>query len=157
MSRWPSESEEFDQLVESIMMRLDEEDRRIYSRKVVEEFKNPSNVGTIEDCDGHGLADGLCNDTMEIYLKLDGDSIAKCSFVTDGCGATIACGSRLTRMVTGKTTAEAAAVSPKELIKLLDGLPDDHVHCASLAVIALRNAIRACGGARTVRTGGDAR
>jgi len=157
MSHQPNESDELDQLVESIMMRLEEEDSRTYSRKVIEEFRSPSNVGIIEDCDGHGLADGLCNDTMEIYLKLDGDNIAKCSFITDGCGATIACGSRLTRMVTGKTLAQAATVSPKEIIKSLDGLPDDHVHCASLAVIALRNAIRACEGAGRTRTGGDAR
>jgi len=157
MNRLRDESNELDQLVESIMMRLEEEDSRIYSRKVIEEFRNPSNVGVIEDCDGHGLADGLCNDTMEIYLKLEGDNIVKCSFITDGCCATIACGSKLTRIATGKTLAQAATVSPKELIKSLDGLPDDHVHCASLAVIALRNAIRACEGARTIRTGGDAR
>jgi nitrogen fixation NifU-like protein len=144
MNRQTGEPEELDRLIENIMTRLDEEDSRIYSRKVIEEFRNPSNVGPIEDCDGHGLADGLCNDTMEMFVKLDGDRITGCSFLTDGCGATIACGSRLTRMVKGKTLAEAANVSPKELVASLGGLPDDHIHCASLAVIALRNAIRAC-------------
>jgi nitrogen fixation NifU-like protein len=142
MSEEGKASTELDDLVESIMSVLDAEDSKIYSQAVISEFKNPANVGTVENADGIGISDGLCNDTMEITLKLDGDRIAECMFFTDGCGATIACGSRLTKMAIGQTVVEALDIQPEELAAVLGGLPEEHKHCAALAVIALRNAIR---------------
>ena len=133
---------ELDEVVESIMSVLDEQDSRIYSKEVIAEFRSPSNVGYLPHPDGIGLADGLCQDTMEITIKVDGDRIAKCMFFTDGCGATIACGSRLTREIVGKQVDEALEMRPEDLTEMLGGLPEDHRHCASLAVIALRNALR---------------
>lgn len=153
MSDNKQETSELDKLVESIMTVLDAEDSRIYSKEVIDEFRNPANVGMISKADGTGIADGLCNDTMEITLRLDGERIAECMFFTDGCGATIACGSRLTRIATGKTIEEALEVRPEDLASNLGGLPEEHKHCASLAVIALRNAIRNCG-KRRVTNGG---
>jgi len=138
------EKDELDELAESIVLIMEREDAKIYSRETVSEFRNPANVGRMEDADGVGIADGLCADTMEMYIKVDGGRIQRCTFFTDGCGATIACGSRLTRLVTGMTGQEAKAVSHEELISLLNGLPKEHEHCAALAVIALRNAIRDC-------------
>jgi nitrogen fixation NifU-like protein len=133
---------ELDTLVEKIMSTLEAEDSKIYSGKAIAEFKSPVNVGSIDDADGIGIADGLCHDTMEITLKVEGERITECRFFTDGCGATIACGSMLTKVVTGKSITEAMEVKAEMLIDMLGGLPDDHLHCASLAVIALRNAIR---------------
>ena len=133
---------DLDEVVESIMRVLEEQDSRMYSEEVVAEFRSPTNVGYLSDPDGTGVADGLCHDTMEITIKVDDGRITKCMFFTDGCGATIACGSRLTREVIGRKVTEALEIGSEDLTTMLGGLPDDHRHCASLAVIALRNAIR---------------
>ena len=139
-----SKTIELDELVESIMAVLEMEDSKIYSKEVIDEFRNPENVGTVSNPDGVGIADGLCNDTMEITLRMDGDTIVECMFFTDGCGATIACGGKLTKMVKGATVEKALEICPEDLAAILGGLPEEHKHCASLAVIALRNAIRNC-------------
>jgi nitrogen fixation NifU-like protein len=136
------EKKELDTLVENISRILQLEDEALYSKEVVEEFRDPFNVGRMNDSDGQGIADGLCGDTMEFYIKVGSGRIDKCSFYTDGCGPTIACGSRLARFVTGKDLEAATLVTPNDLVSLLNGLPPDHEHCASLAVIALRNALR---------------
>lgn len=136
------EKDELDELAESIVLMMEQEDAKIYSRETISEFRNPANVGRMEDADGVGIADGLCADTMEMYVKIGGGRIQRCTFFTDGCGATIACGSRLTRLVSGMTVQEAMGVSREELVSLLNGLPKEHEHCAALAVIALRNAMK---------------
>ena len=79
---------------------------------------------------------------MEMYLKVEDERIKACTFFTDGCGATIACGNRLARFVEGMALRDARSVRPSDLISLLNGLPPEHEHCATLAVMALRNAIR---------------
>jgi nitrogen fixation NifU-like protein len=136
------EKKELDTLVENISRILQHEDEAMYSREVVEEFRNPSNIGRMNDPDGQGIADGLCGDTMEFYIKVSSERIETCAFYTDGCGPTIACGSRLARFVTGMNLEAAMLVTPNDLVSLLNGLPPDHEHCATLAVIALRNALR---------------
>lgn len=144
MNQSSKKESDLDKLVQNIMTILDAEDARIYSKEVIAEFKNPSNVGTLENPDGTGVADGLCNDTMEISIKIREGKITECTFFTDGCGATIACGSRLTKKAIGLSADEAMTIRPEDLIAELGGLPDDHRHCATLSVIALRNAIRHC-------------
>ena len=104
MSQSGKKESDLDELVQNIMTILDAEDARIYSKEVIAEFKDPANVGTLEDADGIGVADGLCNDTMEICIKIEEGRIARCMFWTDGCGATIACGSRLTKKPTPART-----------------------------------------------------
>ena len=149
------ESSELDRIVQNIVSVLESEDSKIYSEEVIAEFRDPANVGSVADADGVGIADGLCNDTMEITLKLDGDRIARCMFFTDGCGATVACGSRLTKIAIGKTVEEALEIEPEYLAGLLGGLPDDHKHCTSLAVIALKNALRNYMKRRKEKEGGE--
>jgi nitrogen fixation NifU-like protein len=144
MSQSSKDGSDLDELVQNIMTILDAEDARIYSKEVIAEFKNPSNVGALENPDGVGVADGLCNDTMEVSIRMKDGKITECRFFTDGCGATIACGSRLTKKASGLSADEAMTISPEDLIAELGGLPEDHRHCATLAVIALRNAIRNC-------------
>lgn len=137
-----SEEDELDVLAENISRILEEGYAQTYSPEVIAEFRNPANVGLLEDADGKGVADGLCNDTIEMYIKVRNRRIVACTFMTDGCGATIACASRLTRFVKGMAVDEAMMVTPNDLISLLNGLPEEHRHCAALAVLALRNAIR---------------
>jgi nitrogen fixation NifU-like protein len=78
---------------------------------------------------------------MEMTLRLNGETIKEATFITDGCGPTLACGSLLTQMLIGMTLAEAEWVLPEDLIKALDGLPEESLHCAGLAVSTLHNAL----------------
>ncbi|MBN1483758.1 MAG: iron-sulfur cluster assembly scaffold protein [Chloroflexia bacterium] len=132
---------DFDRAMEELQQQVLQEALAYYSAKVVQEFYNPQNLGLMLEADGYGRVLGSCGDTMEMYLRLDGGKIVKAAFMTDGCGATIACGSMLTQMVEGKSVKEAAAVTPEELTEALDGLPPDHAHCAILAVDTLRAAL----------------
>lgn len=136
------ERSELDRLVENIVTAMEAEDSKVYTKEVIAEFREPVNIGPMDDADGTGLADGLCMDTMQMWVKLEGETVERCTFYTDGCGATIACGSRLTKLVTGRNIEEAMALRPEDLTASLGGLPEEHVHCASLSVIAFRNAMR---------------
>ena len=91
--------------------------------------------------DGLAIVRGPCGDTMAIFLRIDGRRIEQVTFLTDGCGPTLACGSMLTTMVQGLTLEEAAAVEAADLIIALDGLPPQNVHCAVLAVTTLQQAM----------------
>jgi nitrogen fixation NifU-like protein len=132
---------DFDQLVEELQQEIIARERNLYSEKVLREARNPKNVGLIPDADLHGVVQGWCGDTMEIFIRLNGGTIREATFVTDGCGATRACGSMLTQIVTGMTLAEAEWVLPEDLVKALDGLPEESMHCAGLAVSTLANAL----------------
>ena len=79
---------------------------------------------------------------MQIELLLSGDKIRGAAFDTDGCAASIACGSIITQLLIGRTLAEASQIIPQDVITALDGLPTDHLHCASLAVNTLQAAIK---------------
>ena len=138
-------SDHFDRAMAELQKQVIQEARRYFSDKVVAEFSHPQNMGLMMEPDGCGNLLGLCGDTMEIYLRLDGRRIVKAAFITDGCGVTVACGSMLTQMVEGLSLEEAAAVTPEALTKALDSLPEDHAHCAVLAVNTLREAIANCG------------
>jgi len=118
-----------------------EQERALYSTRVIEEAYNPKNLGRMAQSDAHGRVRGWCGDTMEIYLRLDGKRIQEASFMTDGCGPTVACGSVLTALVQGRSLEEAAQIKPDDLIAALDGLPEESVHCAELAVKTLQEAI----------------
>lgn len=91
--------------------------------------------------DAYGIVHGWCGDTMEIYLRLNGARIEEATFMTDGCGPSVACGSMLTTMVTGMSLEEAGEIRPEDLIAVLDGLPEESLHCAELAVSTLQEAI----------------
>ena len=118
------------------------EEREIYSERVMEHYLNPKNMGRIENSNGVGKITGICGDTMQIYLKVENDKIADSKFLTDGCGATIACCSMLTEMIEKKSVDEAAKITDKDLIFILGGLPEENLHCAALAVDTLQAAIK---------------
>ena len=147
----------FDRLVEELQKQILEQERAVYSSRVLEEAHNPKNVGRMPQPDAWAVVHGWCGDTMEIYLRLDGDRIERATFMTDGCGPTVACGSMLTQMVRGRSLEEASRIRPDDLIAALDGLPEESVHCAELTVNTLREAIaraRARREVRSERTGG---
>jgi nitrogen fixation NifU-like protein len=138
------ETTDFERWVAALQQALLEQEREIFSTKVLEEAHQPQNVGIMLDPDGHALLRGPCGDMMEMFLRVRDARIEIAAFMTDGCGATVACGSMLTRMVKGKTLDEATAIEAADLILALDGLPPEHVHCATLAVHTLRQAVDAC-------------
>ena len=121
---------------------IKEREERIYTERVLEECENPKNPGKIDYYDAHGIVRGSCGDTIELYLKIDRNKITDISFMTDGCKATIACCSVLTEMVKGMEINDAKLISSNDLISILNGLSDDHEHCAVLAIGTLRTAIR---------------
>ncbi|UCG39751.1 MAG: Fe-S cluster assembly scaffold protein NifU [bacterium] len=115
----------------------------MYSEKVMEHFRNPRNVGEIENPDGVGeVGNAACGDIMKIYLKVEDDIIRDVKFQTFGCGSAIATSSMVTEMVMGKTLAEAEQVTNKAVAEALDGLPPTKMHCSNLAADALHAAIK---------------
>jgi len=131
----------FDRMVAELQRQVIEQERALYSVKVIEEAHNPRNLGCMVGPDACGIVHGWCGDTMEIYLRLDEGRIKEATFITDGCGPSVACGNMLTTMVQGMSLEEAGKIRPEDLIAALDGLPEESVHCADLAVSTLREAI----------------
>jgi nitrogen fixation NifU-like protein len=131
----------FDRFVAELQQQIDEQEQALYSAKVIQEADDPRNLGRMSEPDVQGLVHGWCGDTMEVYLRLEGERIKEISFMTDGCGPTLACGSMLTRLVQGISLEEASGIGPQDLIAALDGLPEGSAHCAELAVSTLHNAL----------------
>jgi nitrogen fixation NifU-like protein len=135
------DTSDFERWVLALQQALEERERDLFSATVLREARQPQNMGVMLDADRHALLLGPCGDTMEIFLQLQDSRIARASFMTDGCGPTVACGSMLTRMVQDITLGEAAAIEAADLIIALEGLPPEHVHCATLAVHTLHQAM----------------
>ncbi|MFC1994537.1 iron-sulfur cluster assembly scaffold protein [Chloroflexota bacterium] len=116
--------------------------KRVYSETVVEHSMNPRNVGDIEDAGGFAKVIGPCGDTMEIWLKVNSDIISDASFMTDGCGTTIASGSMITEMAKGSTVFHAQKITQQDVLNALGGLPEESQHCALLAANTLKEAVK---------------
>lgn len=113
-----------------------------YSEKVMEHFRNPRNVGEMENPDGVGhVGNPVCGDIMELYLKVRDNIIIDAKFKTFGCGAAIATSSMVTELVKGKNIDEALNISNKAVAEALGGLPSIKMHCSVLAEEALKSAI----------------
>lgn len=114
-----------------------------YSEKVMDHFRNPRNVGEIENASGVGtVGNAKCGDIMRIYLDIDDDGIIRdCKFKTFGCGAAVATSSMATTLVIGKSVNEALKVTNRAVMEALDGLPPVKVHCSLLAEEAIHAAL----------------
>ena len=130
-----------DDFFQRIQDYIDADMEKHYSRKTIAYFKQPVHVGRMEHPDGAATMRGGCGDTMEMYLRMEEDVIQDARFFTDGCGVTLACGSAATDLVRGKTLQDALKLSPDVLMRELDGLPRDGLHCAILSVGTLHKAI----------------
>jgi len=114
----------------------------LYSEKVMDHFKNPRNVGSIEDADGIGeVGNATCGDIMRFYIKVVDNIITDIKFETFGCGSAIASSSMATDMIIGKTLDEAEMLTNKAVVEALDGLPANKIHCSVLAEEAIKAAI----------------
>ena len=115
----------------------------MYSKTVMDHFRNPRNVGVIEAADGVGeVGNPLCGDMMTIYLRIKDEVIDDIKFQTFGCGSAIAVSSMLTEIAKGKTLAEAKKITNKDVAEALEGLPKNKLHCSNLGADALQMAIK---------------
>lgn len=135
-------NEDLEKFAKELQDQILEQIKKRYSQVVIDNWQNPKNFQKLENPDGSAQAKGSCGDTMEMFLKIKDDVILQCTFQTDGCGTTIACGSVATELARGKTFTEAlGSVSANEILNKLGGLPEEDVHCAQLAAETLRRAL----------------
>ena len=114
----------------------------LYSEKVMDHFRNPRNVGTIEDANGIGeVGNAKCGDIMKMYLKIEDEIVKDVKFETFGCGSAIASSSMATEMIKGKPLSEVRELTNKAVAEALDGLPDYKMHCSVLAEEAIKSAL----------------
>ena len=115
----------------------------LYSEKVMDHFRNPRNVGVIENADGVGeVGNAKCGDIMKIYLKIEDDVIEDVKFETFGCGSAIASSSMATELIKGKSIHDAMSLTNKAVAQALDGLPPVKMHCSVLAEEAIKMALK---------------
>ena len=115
---------------------------KLYSKKVMDHFQNPHNMGVLKNPSGVGrVGNPVCGDLMELQIKVEKDKITDAKFQTFGCGAAIATSSIMTDMIIGKSLKEAQKVSNNSIVEALNGLPPVKKHCSLLAEEALQKAI----------------
>ena len=134
--------DDLEKLLEELQQKIEYDENEIYSKVVIRECRNPSNFGVLDDPDAIGEIKGPCGDTMKISLMVEKRRIKDACFWTDGCGATIACGSMLTKILKGKSLQEAEKYTSSQLLIALDGLPVEHQHCPILAINTLQQALK---------------
>ncbi|HDI3055264.1 Fe-S cluster assembly scaffold protein NifU [Clostridium botulinum] len=114
----------------------------MYTEKVMDHFRNPRNVGEIEDANGIGeVGNAKCGDIMKIYLKVEDNIIKDVKFKTFGCASAIASSSMATELIKGKTLEDAWQLTNKAVAEALEGLPPVKMHCSVLAEEAIHKAI----------------
>ena len=115
----------------------------LYSEKVMDHFRNPRNVGEIENADGVGeVGNAKCGDIMKMYLKIDDGIICDVKFETFGCGSAIASSSMATEMIKGKPIDQVMKLTNQAVVKALEGLPAQKLHCSVLAEEAVKAALK---------------
>ena len=127
--------EKYEELIKAEM-------KKVYSETVVDHCMNPRNVGDIEDAGGFAKVTGPCGDTMEVWLKVNSDTISDARFMTDGCGTTVASGSMVTEMAKGRTVLHTQKITQQDVLNALGGLPEESQHCALLAANTLKEAVK---------------
>ena len=114
----------------------------LYSEKVMDHFRNPRNVGVIEDANGVGeVGNAKCGDIMKMYLKIEDDVVKDVKFETFGCGSAIASSSMATELIKGKPLSEVKQLTNEAVAEALDGLPAYKMHCSVLAEEAIQAAL----------------
>ncbi|MBQ8845102.1 MAG: Fe-S cluster assembly scaffold protein NifU [Clostridia bacterium] len=115
----------------------------LYSEKVMDHFRNPRNVGEMENPDGIGeVGNAKCGDIMRMYIKVENNIITDVSFMTFGCGSAIATSSIATEMIKGQPIEKALELTNQAVVEALGGLPQHKVHCSVLAEEAVKAAIK---------------
>jgi nitrogen fixation NifU-like protein len=134
--------QDFESLVKDLKKKIDETQRQCFSATVIKEFSNPTHLKKMLHPDTSATIKGPCGDTMRIDLMISDGIIVDASFWTNGCGASIASGNMLTKLIIGKSLTAAQRISSNHLLKSVDGLPPEHEHCTILAVNTLKSCIK---------------
>lgn len=113
-----------------------------FSEVAADHASRPRNHGPLTAHDGHARVTGPCGDTMEVWLTIADDEVTEVSFDTDGCGSSLACGSMATCLTHGRSVDRAQTLSQQEILRALGGLPEESEHCALLASLTVRAALR---------------
>jgi nitrogen fixation NifU-like protein len=115
----------------------------MYNETVLQHYRNPKNVGEIKNADGIGIyMSDFCGDITKFWIKVEEEKIVDVKYKTQGCAASVACGSVLTELVKNKTIKEALRITKDDILTALNGLPQQKIHCSVLADDALKDAIR---------------
>ena len=134
-------SDNLDDFVNKLQEQIYEDTKAAYGTAAFERWMNPQYGGTMETPDGYARVTGPCGDTMEIFLKFEGDRVKAASFQTDGCGSSAVCGSFAAEMAHEKTPDELVEVTGDAILERLGGLPEEERHCAFLAAETLQEAL----------------
>ena len=135
-------NDNFNKIIKELQKKIEYEEKSIYSEKVINEYKNPTYFGFIKNPDVTGKIKGPCGDSMRIDLKIASGKIVESRFWTDGCGASIACGNMLCKMIKGKNVEEVKKITYGDLLLALDGLPVENQHCTVLAINTLKESLK---------------
>ena len=130
-----------DDFVMKLQEEIFEKTRKTYGEEVFSRWQNPKFMRKMTDPSCVGRVTGTCGDTMEIYLRMEKDQVREASFFTEGCGASVACGSMVAELVTGKDLDHAAQIGGDTVLEALGALPEEERHCAYLAAEALQAAV----------------
>ena len=135
--------DKFDQYVENLQKIIYEEEIKEYTERIVELYHDPKNWGKPpeDDITISKTYEGPCGDTMSFFLKIKNNIIEKANFLTDGCGASVAAGCQTTLLIVNKSLDDVEKLEPEDVDAALNGLPEDHKHCAELAITTLKRAI----------------
>ena len=132
---------DLEDFVQELQEKIFEETKATYGEAAFERWLNPKYHGRMEDADGYARVRGSCGDTMEIFLKFEGDKVGTALFDTDGCGSSAVCGSFAAEMSLGKTPDELVDLTGEAILERLGGLPEEEQHCAMLAGETLQEAL----------------
>ena len=132
---------ELDAFVREITGEILEETKSAYGDEAFERWKTRRFMGKMENPDGYAVIRGGCGDSMSVYLEFEGERVRRATFMTDGCGSSVACGSLAVEMAHGRTPDELLDITPELIRERAGGLPSEDAHCADLAATTLHEAL----------------
>ena len=137
-------SHSLDRFADRLQEKLNQEVVQTYGKEVYERWRHPRFAGRMDSPTGYGRLTGNCGDTMEIFLRFEGEIVSDASYITDGCGCSAVCASVACELAIGKGPEKVADVTGEMILEVLGGLPEDNVHCAFLAAETLQAATDNC-------------
>jgi nitrogen fixation NifU-like protein len=134
-------SSSLDSFIDDLQDQVFEDARSAFGEKVYQRWRQPLYMLALNNPDGHANLKGGCGDSIEVFLKFENNRVAKASFLTDGCGPSVVCGSYAVEMALGKTAEELLEIDGNVILNELGGLPEENEHCAYLAAESLHAAL----------------
>ncbi len=133
--------DQLDEFVKELQGKIYDDALKDYGREAFDRWLDPKYMYAMDNADTRGRITGSCGDTMEIFLRFEGGKVREASFITDGCGPSMICGSLAAELAMGKSPEEIRKISAETILDTVGGLPEEDVHCASLAANTLQMAL----------------